>query len=317
MPVNRRLLAKHKTKPPPWPLARHADGSIDHLGIPDWLQNLPELQQRGIVLTVCLKPWYVYSTPNHFDDVPAYVVKLLHPDTEEGAIYERLGRDPELSKYTVPFEIIKSTNPHLLVMPHIRCLTLGAPFRAPFSEVMDVFVQVAEAVALLHDRKIAHLDICDGNALLARAVEAKFHKGVVPGRIYIIDYHHSRQLQLGPGEQPAISLPLTQVPPPLDIEDFDPYAWDAYCLAELWGMLIECNYSDTPSPPWVARRIHKWLLGNERGCTGVCRCRPTARRMFQVLTAIRCLCCALEPLQRAMECIRTRWDWVTTYLNSG
>ncbi|KAI0368433.1 hypothetical protein BV20DRAFT_948116 [Pilatotrama ljubarskyi] len=312
--ANRRFLEKHKSKPPPWPIARHPDGSIDYLGIPAWLQNLPELQERGIVLSECLKPYYVYSTNTNDHTAPTYVVKLLEPDTEEGPIYERLGRDPQLSKYTVPFEIIKSTNPRLLVMPYVEGLAHSRPFRAPLSAVMDVFLQMVEAVALLHDRKIVHLDICPGNALRGGEYEAKFDKRIVPGRMYIIDYHHSRQLQLGPGEHPTISLPLTQVPPPLDMEDFDPYSWDVYCLAFIWGGLIKVNYSTVSSPPWAARRIHKWLLGNERGCTTICRCRPTARQVFQILTVVRCLCAIVELSGRIIQHVSSlcRWPrWVS------
>ena len=39
--------------------------------------------------------------------------------------------------------------------------------------------------------------------------------------------------------------------------------------------------------PWVARQYIRWLIGNERGCTTVCYCRPTARRARQVLSVLR------------------------------
>lgn len=41
--------------------------------------------------------------------------------------------------------------------------------------------------------------------------------------------------------------------------------------------------------PWIPRRYAQWLVGDERGCTSVCRCRPTARRARQVLTVVRWL----------------------------
>ena len=36
------------------------------------------------------------------------------------------------------------------------------------------------------------------------------------------------------------------------------------------------------SKPWLLQRYAQWLIGVERGCTGVCHCRPTARRARQV-----------------------------------
>lgn len=39
--------------------------------------------------------------------------------------------------------------------------------------------------------------------------------------------------------------------------------------------------------PWIPRRYAEWLVGDERGCTSVCNCRPTARRARQVLTVLR------------------------------
>ena len=39
--------------------------------------------------------------------------------------------------------------------------------------------------------------------------------------------------------------------------------------------------------PWIPRWYAQWLVGIERGCATVCRCRPTARRARQVLTAAR------------------------------
>ena len=41
--------------------------------------------------------------------------------------------------------------------------------------------------------------------------------------------------------------------------------------------------------PWVAERLVLWLKGDERpgGCTGVCGCRPMARRALHAVSVIR------------------------------
>ncbi|KAI0368441.1 hypothetical protein BV20DRAFT_1084141 [Pilatotrama ljubarskyi] len=65
----------------------------------------------------------------------------------------------------------------------------------------------------------ARSDICTRNALHGLEHEPELDTRIVPGRMYTIEYHHSRHFPLGPGEQPAVSLPLTQVPPPLKMEE--------------------------------------------------------------------------------------------------
>ncbi|TFK87680.1 hypothetical protein K466DRAFT_490379, partial [Polyporus arcularius HHB13444] len=45
-------------------------------------------------------------------------------------------------------------------------------------------------------------------------------------------------------------------------------------------------YSSRPKP-WGLQHYAKWLIGVERGCTGVCRCRPTARRARQIIVTLQ------------------------------
>ena len=39
--------------------------------------------------------------------------------------------------------------------------------------------------------------------------------------------------------------------------------------------------------PRLVRKYVQWLIGHERGCETVCRCRPTAHCAKKVLTVIR------------------------------
>lgn len=57
------------------------------------------------------------------------------------------------------------------------------------------------------------------------------------GRVYIIDFDRSRQLEFGPGRQSPIELPSTQYKHPLQMTSFDPYSWDVYCMGKLFARL--------------------------------------------------------------------------------
>ena len=76
-------------------------------------------------------------------------------------------------------------------------------------------------------------DICYDNVVTALPRDVPFHSEVVPRRVYLIDFNTSKRLTLGPGAQPAITLPPTQTPPPHGLKHFDPYSWDMYCLGRL------------------------------------------------------------------------------------
>ncbi|KAI0363818.1 hypothetical protein BV20DRAFT_1006793 [Pilatotrama ljubarskyi] len=275
------------------------------INVPTWLQTHPELRRRGIVLVGPLKPVcrdgfipsllatttltqclqsYVYRTT--VLEVPVYAVKILEAEHEEAHIYERLRGDPKPQNHTIPFEIVHS-EPELLIMP---CLTHMSSLPSddwPLSAFFALFLQIVEGVEYLHNQRIAHLDLCDGNVLVATERMASFDNRLTPGRIYIIDYHTSRQLPSGPGVHPPIHLPPTQIPPPLDNRLFDPYSWDVYCLGKLFERMVKLRYWGKPSPPWITRRITQWLVGDERGCADFWHRRPTARRARQVLTVVR------------------------------
>ncbi|KAI0774129.1 hypothetical protein C8Q74DRAFT_1268333 [Fomes fomentarius] len=99
------------------------------------------------------------------------------------------------------------------------------------------------------------------------------------GKIHIIDFGESRQFETGPGHQPAVDLiPGHRIDPPLPgMTRLDPYSWDIYCLGLMLRSMLESR-KPRRCDPWVLHRYTHWLIGNERGCTGVCHCRPTARR---------------------------------------
>ncbi|KAI0640577.1 hypothetical protein C8Q79DRAFT_1122903 [Trametes meyenii] len=275
------------TGPPPWPLAKHPDGTLDPIGIPAWLKSHPELRRRGIVLTETLKPSYVFATNWRDQSVAAYAVKLLEPDTEEATIYERLGLDSTSSNPSIPCEVVRSGQPDMLIMPHIYEINCVNYMKLSLSAVLGVFLQVVKGIEYLHARQIAHLDVCVGNTLIAFDAQARFHPHLVANKIYIIDFHTSRQLDFGPGHQHSIPITVSQVKPPLGLKHFDPYSWDVYCLSDVWGYMVKMKYYFGVSPPWIALRINRWLIGSEQGCTGPCYCRPTVRRVRQVLTIVR------------------------------
>ena len=71
--------------------------------------------------------------------------------------------------------------------------------------------------------------------LLVRNRDVQRHKYVQLGKVYIIDFSESRQLSRGPGQQLPIDLPDSYIQKPLDMQRFDPYSFDVYCL----GMVID------------------------------------------------------------------------------
>ena len=71
--------------------------------------------------------------------------------------------------------------------------------------------------------------------LLVRNRDVQRHKYVQLGKVYIIDFSESRQLSHGPGQQLPIDLPDSYIQKPRDMQRFDPYSFDVYCL----GMVID------------------------------------------------------------------------------
>ncbi|EIW59044.1 uncharacterized protein TRAVEDRAFT_71254 [Trametes versicolor FP-101664 SS1] len=254
--------------------------------VPGWLRTHPQLQKRGIVtLGDCLQPGAVWRT--NVMEPPIWVVKIVEPGNQEAVIYQRLQRSPCRRNHTVPCDIIDSEGQKtILLMPQVRSLAAARLSRWPLSKVMDVFLQVVEGVEYLHEQRIAHMDICDGNTRMATDWEVKMDRRLAAERAYIIDFGTSRQLSLGPGVQTAMPLLYAQVPRPRDMDYFDPYSWDVYCLGKLLENMAQFVYRDSMSPPWIIRGVTKWLVGEERGCRQVCHCRPTARRARQVLTVL-------------------------------
>ena len=143
--------------------------------------------------------------------------------------------------------------------------------------------------------------------------------------MYFIDFHTSRQLALGPGRQPPILLPPSQEEKPSGVTTLDPYSFDVYCAGKLMQFLLKVSavyvrqlldgllmpdettqftFLEEPDYPWIPRRYAQWLVGNERGCTSICHCRPTARRARQVLTVLRWLVYGREFLGRGFVVVR-------------
>ncbi|KAI0672537.1 hypothetical protein C8Q78DRAFT_971657 [Trametes maxima] len=274
---------------PPWYSKDPVTGKINVLSVPERLRTHPDLLRRGIILTDFVKPGIVYKTSTV--QQPQYVVKILSTDTEELGIYKRLTPlIPSPSNHTVPSELSQCGHP-LLIMPYLwgpiilRRRPDIKPITTTLHEMLGLFVQLVEGVEFLHRQHIAHMDLCTGNILVAGPDDAKAHPRLVSEKLYIVDFGSSQQLKLGPGVQGAIVLPPSQQDPPNGIKHFDPYSWDVYCLGHVLRDIMHMNYDEPHSP--LARLLTQWLISKERGCTGICRCRPSARAALVVLKALR------------------------------
>ncbi|KAM5541240.1 hypothetical protein V8D89_005169 [Ganoderma adspersum] len=281
----------------------------DYLKVPEALKAHPELINRNLILEYPLNIGSVYATSGF--NPPQFVVKVLDPANEEEAIINRLQHDASPRNHLIPCELIRSDR-SLLAMPYVH--DVDRPIRlhsGPFMRLcalLKVFHQIAEGVDHLHGLRIAHIDLCFGNVMAAvDETEEEHPLGTEAGRVYIIDFDRSRQLELGPGRQPPIELPSTQFKPPLQMKAFDPYSWDVYCMGKLFEQLTEETFRRFSGPPWFLMKLSQWVIGNERGCLGVCHCRPTARRILLVLTMLRCIVILFEVFGKAATFIHAWW----------
>ncbi|KAI0737959.1 hypothetical protein C8Q80DRAFT_1275989 [Daedaleopsis nitida] len=263
------------------------------LAPPVWLENHPELIRRNIVLEVPLKPFCAWRT-SFMKEIPQYAVKLITSDgPQEADIYDILHTlDTASPNHTLPCDVIRpttDTEEPFLIMPWLEDIIFYDRSKWGIRPLLKIFRQVIEGIEFLHRLRIAHMDMYDGQVLIATKRQVVYHKQLEAGKIYIIDFGAAQRLQYGPGHQPAIELPECNCKPPLGMTRFDPYSWDIYCtgimfrsLADRMSRYIKCDV------PWVVRRYTDWLVGKERGCATVCHCRPSARRARQVLVAILC-----------------------------
>ncbi|KAL7282786.1 hypothetical protein ACG7TL_004262 [Trametes sanguinea] len=228
---------------PPW-FAHDSNGGIAILEVPSRLKSHPEVIRRSLELEPAnpMKVGVVYVTTYSKD--PQYVVKILDTDSEERAIYHRLLQDLDCPRnHTIPAELTSLEAGHpLLIMPFVW-LSYSYHIRKDTSlfEKLGFCLQVLEGVEYLHDHKIAHLDLCLGNVVASSNARHQPYPGLTPKKVYIIDFGSARQLSLGPGVQPAIKLPSSQMPKPRGIEYLDPYSWDVYCAADIMRDILEVS----------------------------------------------------------------------------
>ncbi|KAI0069575.1 hypothetical protein K474DRAFT_1777216 [Panus rudis PR-1116 ss-1] len=296
---------------PPW-FAKNPDtGRIDILNIPEQLKSHPEILRRGLALREPAKPGVVFTTT--VAEKPCYVVKVLKLDSEERSIYEYLQQhDLASPNHTIPFELSTLGHP-LLIMPFVSWISGLRPATKDgwtSYELLSIFLQLTEGIEFLHRHNIAHMDYCYSNTLIAEHGDVVNDKRLVEGKLYIIDFDWSKRLKYGPGVQHAITLTPTQIEPPNGLKHFDPYAWDVYCLGHVCQDIIRISCEERA--PWVAHWYASWLMGKERGCTGVCRCRPTARHARRVLEVLRSFAYVLNvcwgwtlPIRWMLGCITT------------
>ncbi|PIL34780.1 hypothetical protein GSI_02567 [Ganoderma sinense ZZ0214-1] len=212
---------------------------MSSLDVPDWLRDHPDLRARGIVLHQAMEPYksIYYTARPYGSTIPQYVVKVLDPTTEECSINERLQDDLSSPNHGLPCEIIPS-EPRLLVMPFVGGLNSINYMNRPTSLFLDVYHQIIEGVEHLHRLQIAHLDICFSNIASASPYQASTDARLVAEKVYLIDFHTSQQLALGPGLQPPILLSPSQVDKPLDVTTLDPYSFDVYCAGKVLQRIL-------------------------------------------------------------------------------
>lgn len=166
-------------------------------------------------------------------------------------------------------------------------------------------------------------DLRFDNLLLTTRWDVEYHKGLELDKVYIIDFSESWRLRLGPGQQPPIDLPQSIIPKPHNMQRFDPYSFDVYCLGRVLESTLIVRLAHTIPPrdrslititqlayrsrpkSWLLQRYVQWLVGAERGCTGVCRCRPTAQRARQVIVVLQWAIRGWTLLESAVHFVRS------------
>ncbi|KAH9846044.1 hypothetical protein C2E23DRAFT_744977 [Lenzites betulinus] len=280
------LVHKSTDSNPPWYVASPHWGGIDPGGIPDRLLRHPELHERGLVPFIPAKPGVVFSTTPFVE--PIFIIKILNTEREEYDIYKRLLSDENQrpNNHTLPSELTRTGHP-LLIMPKIQNARWIYFADWPPHIVMDIIFQLVEGMEFLHSLHIVHMDMCRMNVMASLPQDAEAHENIIAHRLYIIDFDSSKQFALGPGVQSAVVLPETQTEKPDGLQLLDPYSWDVYCVGHTLERLFKQYTEGTKQRlPWTAERYIKWLIGSERGCTGVCRCRPTARTALRVIKVL-------------------------------
>ncbi|KAI0324502.1 hypothetical protein GY45DRAFT_1262714 [Cubamyces sp. BRFM 1775] len=268
--------------------------------VPARLKSHPEIIRRGFEPLIPLKFGVVYVTLA--SKGPEYFIKILDTDTEEATIFQQLSCRIDPRNHTIPGELTSPEVGHpLLITPAMVDLVSLIEIKKTLPRTLSTFLQLMEGIEFMHSLRIAHMDICPGNLVATDIHISRLYPNVEPYKVYLIDFGSSLQLPLGSGSQHAITLPPSQYGRVRGITQFDPYSWDVYCAALAMEQALEvrpfayrCVYSQLMSrkacyennSPLIARLYVDWVKGKERGCTTVCRCRPSARRARQLLTGI-------------------------------
>ncbi|TBU36828.1 hypothetical protein BD309DRAFT_1024024 [Dichomitus squalens] len=214
-----------------------SDDLPDFLKIPPWLIQHPEIQCRGIHLVETLRPGTVFAT--EWGKSPRTVIKIVDPSTEEADILDSLQRDIACpASHVVPCDVIRSDK-LLAIMPYLSSVHVLLLTSKKLSNVLDVFDQLLEGVAYLHDRGIAHMDLCSPNVFATSNRQVAFDPRLKAHKLYIIDFDRSRKLDFKPGVQGAVALPETVCRYPNGITHLDPYSWDVYCAGKLFLEYLE------------------------------------------------------------------------------
>ncbi|KAI0737091.1 hypothetical protein C8Q80DRAFT_438667 [Daedaleopsis nitida] len=269
------------------PVARRSSDVNPLFKVPAWLVEHPAIRGKGISVLCTMKEQVVFGTQQK-RDIPPWVIKIIPPGSPEIEIYEHLLKnDLSSPNHTLPVEIVRD-EPPLLIMPGcdqtdgIRCLGWTL-----LRQTIDDFYQIVEGIEYLHRHHIAHMDFALDNTTVATRATVKHHKHLEVNKIYIIDFGFSRRFELGPRAQAPVELGHLNLSVSYGVPRLDPYSWDVLCTGKTLLSFLDMLNGYNGKHPWICTRYAQWLVGKERGCPGVCRCRPTARRALQVLAVIR------------------------------
>ncbi|KAH9944963.1 uncharacterized protein BXZ73DRAFT_38695 [Epithele typhae] len=143
--------------------------------------------------------------------------------------------------------------------------------------------------------------------MLPARPDTRFGKDITARNPYLIDFEFSQILKHRPGRQPAIELPPSLTPKPDGISRLDPYSWDVYCFGWVMRGMVERHFRYKGKMPWYMRWYLGWIIGEaERGCEGICHCRPTAAHALRVLQVIGWYVGIRETIERALAWCKLR-----------
>ncbi|KAH9944997.1 uncharacterized protein BXZ73DRAFT_73228 [Epithele typhae] len=206
--------------------------------IPEWLQEHPELKQRGIQLRHMVKPMTTIDE-----------------------------NDPGAHRHILPCELVDDER-RFIIFPFMHnFLSVKSTYRQQWcwSRILWYYDLCLQDVIYLHRRHVAHLDIALENFVFSLSTDVLMGRSMSAEHPYLIDFEYSRQLPCGPGLQSRIELPPSIVSKPGDATRMDPYSWDVYCMGYVFQQMNALSpLKDITVPPTVVLWYIGWLQGSPK-----------------------------------------------------